>query len=66
MAPEDGHHPIAEHLSPDIIDFLHQWFRKDAKLRPDAKNLLMHPWIKNFRKFYNHYRGQVAELGTCQ
>ncbi|XP_057849758.2 MAP3K epsilon protein kinase 1 isoform X2 [Cryptomeria japonica] len=47
---QDEHPPIPEHLSPGITDFLHQCFRKDAKLRPDAKTLLMHPWIQNSRR----------------
>eukprot|EP01018_Ginkgo_biloba_P027295 Gb_33894 [translate_table: standard] len=47
---QDEHPPIPEHLSPGITDFLHQCFQKDAKLRPDAKNLLMHPWIQNSRR----------------
>lgn len=47
---EEEHPPIPEHLSPLITDFLHQCFRKDAKLRPDAKVLLKHPWIQNSRR----------------
>eukprot|EP00249_Psilotum_nudum_P025064 c29365_g2_i3 orf=721-5196(+) len=47
---QDEHPPIPEHLSPAITDFLHQCFRKDGKLRPDAKTLLKHPWIQNSRR----------------
>ncbi|MCO5557593.1 hypothetical protein L7F22_011159 [Adiantum nelumboides] len=47
---EEEHPPIPEHVSPPLADFLHQCFRKDAKLRPDAKTLLQHPWIQNSRR----------------
>ncbi|KAI5067191.1 hypothetical protein GOP47_0017719 [Adiantum capillus-veneris] len=47
---EEEHPPIPEHVSPLLADFLHQCFRKDAKLRPDAKTLLQHPWIQNSRR----------------
>ncbi|KAL2634846.1 hypothetical protein R1flu_006325 [Riccia fluitans] len=47
---QDDHPPIPEHVSAGITDFLHQCFRKDAKLRPDAKTLLKHPWIRNSRR----------------
>eukprot|EP00250_Pteridium_aquilinum_P022298 c25342_g1_i2 orf=635-4657(+) len=42
--------PIPEHVSPLLTDFLHQCFRKDAKLRPDAKTLLQHLWIQNSKR----------------
>ncbi|CAL9186047.1 unnamed protein product [Musa hybrid cultivar] len=47
---QDEHPPIPEGLSPDITDFLHQCFKKDAMHRPDAKTLLLHPWIQNSRR----------------
>lgn len=47
---EEEHPPIPEQVSPLLTDFLHQCFRKDAKLRPDAKTLLQHPWIQNSRR----------------
>ncbi|KAL3692966.1 hypothetical protein R1sor_006617 [Riccia sorocarpa] len=47
---QDDHPPIPEHVSAGITDFLHQCFRKDAKLRPDAKTLLKHTWIRNSRR----------------
>ncbi|XP_071693816.1 MAP3K epsilon protein kinase 1-like isoform X2 [Rutidosis leptorrhynchoides] len=43
---QDESPPIPDSLSPGITDFLHQCFKKDAKLRPDAKTLLSHPWIQ--------------------
>ncbi|XP_011621140.1 MAP3K epsilon protein kinase 1 isoform X1 [Amborella trichopoda] len=46
----DEQPPIPDRLSPGITDFLHQCFRKDAMQRPDAKKLLMHPWIRNSRR----------------
>ncbi|KAI3694078.1 hypothetical protein L1987_77037 [Smallanthus sonchifolius] len=46
---QDENPPIPDNLSPGITDFLHQCFKKDARLRPDAKTLLSHPWIKNSR-----------------
>ncbi|KAJ8429021.1 hypothetical protein Cgig2_015000 [Carnegiea gigantea] len=65
MAPEDEHPPIPDGLSDDITDFLQQCFKKkllclyeydahslfqDARQRPDAKTLLSHPWIQNYRR----------------
>ncbi|XP_024545433.1 MAP3K epsilon protein kinase 1 isoform X1 [Selaginella moellendorffii] len=47
---QDERPPIPEHLSPGLTDFLHQCFQKDAKLRPDAKTLLKHSWIRNSRR----------------
>ncbi|XP_074582560.1 MAP3K epsilon protein kinase 1-like isoform X1 [Curcuma longa] len=47
---QDVNPPIPEGLSPDITDFLRQCFRKDAMQRPDAKTLLLHPWIQNSRR----------------
>ncbi|XP_074574163.1 MAP3K epsilon protein kinase 1-like isoform X3 [Curcuma longa] len=47
---QDDHPPIPEGLSPDITDFLRQCFKKDAMQRPDAKTLLLHPWIQNSRR----------------
>ncbi|MCO5580001.1 hypothetical protein L7F22_033867 [Adiantum nelumboides] len=47
---EEEHPPIPEHVSPLLAEFLHQCFQKDAKLRPDAKTLLQHPWIQNSRR----------------
>ncbi|XP_043716021.1 MAP3K epsilon protein kinase 1-like isoform X3 [Telopea speciosissima] len=46
---QDEHPPIPDHLSPEITDFLRQCFKKDARQRPDAKTLLLHPWIQNSR-----------------
>ncbi|WOK96579.1 MAP3K epsilon protein kinase 1 [Canna indica] len=47
---QDERPPIPEGLSPDITDFLRQCFKKDAMQRPDAKTLLLHPWIQNSRR----------------
>lgn len=47
---QDEHPPIPDSLSPDITDFLRQCFKKDARQRPDAKTLLSHPWIQNYRR----------------
>ncbi|XP_021969787.1 MAP3K epsilon protein kinase 1 [Helianthus annuus] len=47
---QDENPTIPDSLSPDITDFLLQCFKKDAKLRPDAKTLLSHPWIQNSRR----------------
>lgn len=47
---QDVHPPIPDGLSADITDFLHQCFKKDAMQRPDAKTLLLHPWIQNTRR----------------
>ncbi|KAK7341329.1 hypothetical protein VNO80_24255 [Phaseolus coccineus] len=47
---QDEHPPIPDSLSPDITDFLLQCFKKDSRQRPDAKTLLSHPWIQNFRR----------------
>lgn len=47
---QDEHPPIPDGLSADITDFLRQCFKKDARQRPDAKTLLSHPWIQNYRR----------------
>ncbi|KAI7724697.1 hypothetical protein M8C21_004574 [Ambrosia artemisiifolia] len=47
---QDENPPIPDSLSPGLTDFLHQCFKKDARLRPDAKTLLSHPWIQNSRR----------------
>jgi serine/threonine protein kinase len=47
---QDVHPPIPEGLSPEITDFLRQCFQKDSIQRPDAKTLLMHPWLQNSRR----------------
>ncbi|KAF8407463.1 hypothetical protein HHK36_006596 [Tetracentron sinense] len=47
---QDEHPPIPDRLSPGITDFLRQCFKKDARQRPDAKTLLLHPWIQNSRR----------------
>lgn len=61
---QDEQPPIPEHLTPDITDFLHQCFRKDAKLRPDAKNLLMHPWIQNSRRALQSLQRTGGRIGN--
>eukprot|EP00958_Prasinococcus_capsulatus_P019090 scaffold2299_cov359-Prasinococcus_capsulatus_cf.AAC.4 len=43
----DDHPPLPPKISASAEDFLHQCFRKDPKLRSDAKQLLQHPWIRN-------------------
>ncbi|KAL6844430.1 hypothetical protein ACP4OV_026103 [Aristida adscensionis] len=47
---QDVQPPIPEGLSPEITDFLRQCFQKDSMQRPDAKTLLMHPWLQNSRR----------------
>ncbi|KAJ0740103.1 putative protein kinase STE-STE-Pl family [Helianthus annuus] len=47
---QDENPPIPDSLSPGITSFLRQCFKKDARLRPDAKTLLSHPWIQNSRR----------------
>ncbi|KAK9117884.1 hypothetical protein Scep_015977 [Stephania cephalantha] len=47
---QDDHPPISDSLSPEIADFLRQCFKKDSRKRPDAKTLLLHPWIQNSRR----------------
>ncbi|KAD1716232.1 hypothetical protein E3N88_42412 [Mikania micrantha] len=47
---QDENPPMPDNLSPGITDFLLQCFKKDAKLRPDAKTLLAHPWIQDSRR----------------
>lgn len=42
--------PIPEGFSPESTDFLRQCFQKDAIKRPDAKTLLMHPWLQNSKR----------------
>ncbi|KAH9616809.1 hypothetical protein KSS87_019966, partial [Heliosperma pusillum] len=47
---QDEHPPIPDGLSADMSDFLRLCFKKDARQRPDAKMLLSHPWIQNYRR----------------
>ncbi|KAG0560320.1 hypothetical protein M758_10G166700 [Ceratodon purpureus] len=47
---QDPRPPLPEHVSDGITDFLLKCFQKDAKLRPDAKTLLNHPWIRSSRR----------------
>ncbi|XP_048492312.1 MAP3K epsilon protein kinase 1 isoform X2 [Beta vulgaris subsp. vulgaris] len=47
---QDEHPPIPDGLSADMTDFLRLCFKKDARQRPDAKMLLSHPWIQNYRR----------------
>ncbi|XP_044968145.1 MAP3K epsilon protein kinase 1-like isoform X1 [Hordeum vulgare subsp. vulgare] len=47
---QDVQPPIPEGFSPEITDFLRQCFQKDSIQRPDAKTLLMHPWLQNSRR----------------
>ncbi|KAH7658149.1 Non-specific serine/threonine protein kinase protein [Dioscorea alata] len=53
---QDLHPPIPDGFSPDFTDFLHQCFKKDAMQRPDAKTLLLHPWIQNSRRALSSLR----------
>ncbi|KAH9622910.1 hypothetical protein KSS87_021027 [Heliosperma pusillum] len=46
----DENPPIPDGLSADMSDFLRLCFKKDARQRPDAKMLLSHPWIQNYRR----------------
>uniref|UniRef100_A0A0D9WAP2 non-specific serine/threonine protein kinase n=1 Tax=Leersia perrieri TaxID=77586 RepID=A0A0D9WAP2_9ORYZ len=57
---QDVHPPIPEGLSPEITDFLRQCFQKDAIQRPDAKTLLMHPWLQNSRRALPSLRQPVG------
>ncbi|XP_042491154.1 MAP3K epsilon protein kinase 1-like isoform X2 [Macadamia integrifolia] len=62
---QDEHPPIPEHLSSGITDFLCQCFKKDARQRPDAKTLLLHPWIQNSRRALSSLRqsnGKIRNL----
>ncbi|KAI3818593.1 hypothetical protein L1987_12405 [Smallanthus sonchifolius] len=47
---QDETPPIPDSLSPGVTAFLRQCFKKDPKLRPDAKTLLSHPSIQNSRR----------------
>jgi serine/threonine protein kinase len=62
---QDDHPPLPEHVSPAITDFLDQCFRKDAKLRPDAKTMLNHPWMRNsWRALQNSWEknGRIRQI----
>ncbi|XP_047311875.1 MAP3K epsilon protein kinase 1-like isoform X2 [Impatiens glandulifera] len=60
---QDEHPPIPDGLSPDITDFLRQCFKKDARLRPDARTLLSHPWIQNSRRVI---QSSIRDSGTIR
>ncbi|TVU16437.1 hypothetical protein EJB05_40000 [Eragrostis curvula] len=59
---QDVQPPIPEGLSPEITDFLRQCFQKDAIQRPDAKTLLMHPWLQNSRRALPSLRQPARSL----
>ncbi|KAK3141254.1 hypothetical protein QOZ80_4BG0331480 [Eleusine coracana subsp. coracana] len=59
---QDVQPPIPEGLSPEITDFLRQCFQKDAMQRPDAKTLLMHPWLQNSRRALPSLRQPARSL----
>ncbi|XP_015691864.1 MAP3K epsilon protein kinase 1-like isoform X4 [Oryza brachyantha] len=63
---QDVHPPIPEGLSPEITDFLRQCFQKDAIQRPDAKTLLMHPWLQNSRRALPSLRQPVRSPSTVR
>ncbi|XP_058086344.1 MAP3K epsilon protein kinase 1-like isoform X2 [Magnolia sinica] len=46
---QDEHPPLPDGISSGMTDFLCQCFKKDAMQRPDARTLLLHPWIQNCR-----------------
>ncbi|XP_043707294.1 MAP3K epsilon protein kinase 1-like isoform X2 [Telopea speciosissima] len=63
---QDEHPPIPEHLSPGITDFLCQCFKKDARQRPDAKTLLLHPWIQKSRRALSSLRQSSGTIRNLQ
>ncbi|KAB8097336.1 hypothetical protein EE612_026071 [Oryza sativa] len=63
---QDVHPPIPEGLSPEITDFLRQCFQKDSIQRPDAKTLLMHPWLQNSRRALPSLRQPVQSPSTVR
>ena len=48
---DDIHPPIPETVSSLLDDFLRQCFQKDPIMRPDAKTLSDHEWLKNSRPY---------------
>ncbi|KAL5214665.1 hypothetical protein ABZP36_003817 [Zizania latifolia] len=63
---QDVHPPIPEGLSPEITDFLRQCFQKDAIQRPDAKTLLMHPWLQNSKRALPSLRQPVRSMRNIE
>ncbi|KAG8043800.1 hypothetical protein GUJ93_ZPchr0458g22599 [Zizania palustris] len=63
---QDVHPPIPEGLSPKITDFLRQCFQKDAIQRPDAKTLLMHPWLQNSKRALPSLRQPVRSMRNIE
>ncbi|KAF3336305.1 serine/threonine-protein kinase sepA-like protein [Carex littledalei] len=63
---QDESPPIPEGLSPEITDFLRLCFKKDAMQRPDAKTLLMHPWIQNSRRTPPSYLRDAGALRNIE
>jgi serine/threonine protein kinase len=48
---QDEHPPFqTEDLSPELIDFMKNCFKKDPSVRPTAFELWNHPWIQKNRK----------------
>ncbi|GBC06613.1 hypothetical protein RclHR1_06970004 [Rhizophagus clarus] len=44
---EDDCPPLPENISDDLTDFLKQCFHKKPSMRPTARDLFRHDWIKN-------------------
>ncbi|KAJ4807727.1 protein kinase family protein [Rhynchospora pubera] len=63
---QDESPPIPEGLSPEITDFLRLCFKKDAMQRPDAKTLLMHPWIQNSRRTPPSYLREAGAVRNIE
>jgi hypothetical protein len=47
---EDKHPPMPDNLSPELLDFLLKCFQRDPTLRPSAKELQEHSFIKKHVK----------------
>ena len=56
---------LPDNCSPGCEDFLHQCFRKDATLRPDARTLLNHPWIRNAKKKGRQHRLHSSRMPSA-
>ena len=53
--------PLPKQISPQCKDFLTLCLNKNSKLRPDAKQLLEHPWLSKALEVRKHLKASVSQ-----
>lgn len=60
---QNPHPPLPTTASPSMLDFLLQCFRKDPNSRPNAKDLLQHPWVLHNKRTLRSTWGMKTAQG---